>query len=152
MGKDNHHLSLLPYFFALLGLTAVEVGLYEAWRAMADENGQSFVPKYVIVLIILAFTIPKAGIVMTYFMHLRYEKQLLIMFATTPLIIVFIAVLPTLSDIKTLKPNLQNQQQQITGFGPHKPMKLKHHDHQHGPGEHKDGKHEDKGDTSGGGE
>ena len=99
MSKDSKHhgaLRLLPFFLALSALTVGEVALYETWRQT------QFVPKYVIVIIILALTLPKAAIVMIYFMHLRFEKLTLIVIALFPLVLVFIAVLTTLTDIRTI--------------------------------------------------
>ena len=86
----------MPFFIALSALTVGEVGLFELWRST------QFVPKIVVVMIILGLTLPKAAIVMIFFMHLRYEKLVLIIIAVAPLILVFIAILPTLTDIKTV--------------------------------------------------
>ncbi len=118
-GKHAHALPLWGLFLALLALTAGEVGLYEVWRHTL------FVPKYVIVLIVLTLTLPKAAIVLVYFMHLRFERVLVVMLALVPLLLVFIAVLPPLTDIATLK--LQERYRanhEITGHGPshHKPV------------------------------
>ncbi len=95
---DSHKLPLWALFLALLVLTAGEVGLYEVWRHTL------FVPKIVIVLIILVLTLPKAAIVMIYFMHLKFEKQLITVLAVVPLFMAVFAVLAILSDIVTLKP------------------------------------------------
>lgn len=111
MAGKNHTVPLWGLFLALLALTAGEVGLYEVWRET------QFVPKFVIVLIILVLTLPKAAIVMIYFMHLKFEKPLIVALAVGPLVFVLLAVLPTLTDIRTLKPRLHNQVSQITGHG-----------------------------------
>jgi cytochrome c oxidase subunit IV len=95
-GSKTHSLRLMPFFIALSALTVGEVGLFELWRST------QFVPKIVVILIILALTLPKAAIVMIFFMHLRYEKLALIIIALAPLILVFIAILPPLTDIKTV--------------------------------------------------
>lgn len=98
MAQDSktHTLRLLPFFMALSALTVGEVGLFELWRST------QFVPKIVVVMIILGLTLPKAAIVMIFFMHLRYEKLVLILIAVAPLILVLIAILPILTDIKTV--------------------------------------------------
>jgi cytochrome c oxidase subunit IV len=96
-------------FFALLVLTAAEVVLYEIWSYTANHFAQPFVPKYVIVLLILIFTLPKAAIVMVYFMHLKFERQLIVSLAVLPFGFAFLAVVVTLSDTLTLKPDADNR-------------------------------------------
>ena len=93
-GKENHQLRLIPFFLALSALTAGEIILYEIWRRTG------FLPKHVIVIVILLLTLPKAAIVLVYFMHLKFEKLFLVVVALFPLILVFIAVLTPLTDIK----------------------------------------------------
>lgn len=88
---------------ALLLLTAAEVGLYEIWRHTAAQ-GDPFIPKLALVLIlVLVLTLPKAAIVLIYFMHVKFEKQLVVLLALAPFLFVFIAVLPTLTDIMVLQ-------------------------------------------------
>lgn len=103
----GHALRLWPFFLALLALTAAEVGLYEWWRSTAVrvEGAETTyaIPKFTLVLLILVFTLPKAYIVLVYFMHLRFEKALVIWLAVVPLMMTFLAVLPTLTDTATLK-------------------------------------------------
>lgn len=96
-------------FFALLVLTAAEVVLYEIWSYTATHFDQPFVPKYVIVLLILIFTLPKAAIVMIYFMHLKFERQLVVALAVAPFFFALLAVATTLSDTLTLKPHADNR-------------------------------------------
>ncbi len=98
-----HTVPLWGLFLALLALTAAEVALFEVW-SHSNLRGEPFMPKYAMVLILLiVLTIPKAAIVMIYFMHLKFERQLVVLLALTPLITAAIAVLPTLTDAKTLK-------------------------------------------------
>ncbi len=96
-------------FFALLALTAAEVLLYEIWHYTGVHYAQPFVPKYVIVLLILLFTLPKAAIVMIYFMHLKFEHQLVVALAIIPFFFAFLGVFTPLSDTLTLKPQAQNR-------------------------------------------
>lgn len=124
---DGHHaLKLWPFFLALLALTAAEVGLYETWRGsaetLADGSKSYFIPKFALVWAILIFTLPKAYIVLVYFMHLRFEKALIVGLAIIPLFMVFICILPTLTDITTLKerqinPVKEMNQQKMTREG-----------------------------------
>lgn len=96
--KDaGHGVNIMACFMALLVLTAGEVALFEIWTYT------HFVPKYVMVLMILVLTLPKAAIVAIYFMHLKFEKQFIVWLALFPILLVFIAVLPTLVDAVTLK-------------------------------------------------
>ena len=110
--SGGHALKLMPFFLALLALTMAEVGLYEWWRTTAEiipgEVGGTpekvyAIPKFALVLIILVFTLPKAYIVMVYFMHLRFEKAIVVTLAIVPLLLVFVCVLPTLTDGTVLK-------------------------------------------------
>ncbi len=103
-----HGLKLMPFFLALLALTAAEVGLYEWWvrTGVIPEGGTEKVfaiPKFALVLLILIFTLPKAYIVLVYFMHLRFEKAIVVVLAVVPLLLVWICVLPTLTDGTVLK-------------------------------------------------
>jgi caa(3)-type oxidase subunit IV len=98
-----HPVPLWGLFLALLVLTAAEVGLYEVWTITA-KNGDPFIPKLALVLIlIIVLTLPKAAIVLIYFMHVKFEKQLIVLLALVPFVFVFIAVLPTLTDIMVLR-------------------------------------------------
>ncbi len=209
--KAHHGLRLMPFFLALLALTAAEVGLYEGWRHSAKElvikapdaaqeyehdwtkelgedsvatstwtatglttsnpsahgpktkvtlaGGAAneryslvnevttaagkkleyrvdvevrgavvakpavdieklfFIPKFVLVLLILVFTLPKAYLVLVYFMHIRFEKALVVWLAVVPLMMTFLAVLPTLTDTATLKPRKINRVQSIGHYG-----------------------------------
>ena len=102
MADDKKHSVNLPVCFLLLLLfTAAEIALYEFWRHTRDA-GSPFVPKYVLVLRIFLFTLPKAFIVMTYFMHLRFERSLLVLIAMVPFVMVAIAILPSLTDTRAL--------------------------------------------------
>lgn len=101
-----HPVPLWGLFLALLALTAAEVGLYEIWRHTAAQ-GEPFIPKLALVLIlIIVLTLPKAAIVLIYFMHVKFEKQLIVLLALVPFVFVFIAVLPTLTDILVIKPQV----------------------------------------------
>ena len=118
---EPHGIPLWGLFLALLALTAAEVGLYEFWRGSAEQvNGvtQYFMPKYAIVLLILVFTIPKALIVLIFFMHLKFEPITVITLAVLPFFMVFIAVLPILTDITTLKARALNKVNSVGHYTP----------------------------------
>ena len=57
------------------------------------------------VVVALVIATIKATIVLMYFMHLKFEKQLIVMLAIAPFMLVCIAVLPILTDTMTLKGN-----------------------------------------------
>ncbi len=125
---ENHGLKLWPFFLALLALTAAEVGLYEAWRESAetlpDGTKEYFIPKFALIWLILVFTLPKAYIVFVYFMHIRFEKAIVVVMAVIPLFMVFICVLPTLTDGSALKDQQTNRvttmkQDELRGHGDH---------------------------------
>ena len=102
MADDKkHEVNLLVCFLLLLLFTAAEIVLYEVWRR-SNADGDPFVPKFVLVLLIFAFTLPKAFIVMTYFMHLKFERVTIVGIALVPLILVAVLILPPLTDIRTL--------------------------------------------------
>lgn len=118
-GKHDHALPLWGLFLALLAFTAAEVGLFEVWHRTQEVNAAGEVtwqlmPKFAMVLIIFLFTIPKAVIVLVYFMHIKFEKWLVVLLALLPFGFAAIAVLPTLTDIRTLKGD-----QKTYNFDPH---------------------------------
>ena len=114
MAQAHHRVPLWSLFLALLVLTAAEVALYEVW-----SRNQWIMPKFTMVLILIfVLTLPKAMIVLTYFMHLKFERQLIVMLALLPFGLIFVAVLPILTDIVTLKPNSYNQVEGLRDFGP----------------------------------
>lgn len=104
MAQEHHRIPLGGLFLALLALTAAEVALFEVW-----SRHQGLMPKYAMVLLLLLFTLPKAAIVLVFFMHLRFERQLVVTLALLPFVMAAIAVLPILTDIVTLKPSATNQ-------------------------------------------
>ncbi len=130
----GHALKLMPFFLALLALTAAEVGLYEWWRhswVMVDGEKVFVIPKFALVLLVLVFTLPKAYIVLVYFMHIKFERAFIVWLAVIPLMMTFLAVLPTLTDTATLKPRKLNHTKVIGVYYPDH-----HDDHKDG---HKDG-------------
>ena len=88
------------------------------------------IPKFALVLLILIFTLPKAYIVLVYFMHLRFEKAIVVVLAVVPLLLVWICVLPTLNDGTVLKKQRWYHPEVIGLYHPDD-----HADH-----DHKDGK------------
>lgn len=119
--EGHHRLRLWPFFLALLALTACEVGLYELWRGSAVETAEgvkSYIfPKYALTWMVLIFTLPKAAIVLIYFMHLKFEKLVITILALAPIITVFICVLPTLTDTAALKDRTLNRANKIGLYG-----------------------------------
>ena len=114
MAQAHHRVPLWSLFLALLVLTAAEVALYEVW-----SRNQWIMPKFTMVLILIfVLTLPKAMIVLTYFMHLKFERQLIVALALLPFGLVFVAVLPILTDTVTLKPNAYNQVEGLRDYGP----------------------------------
>lgn len=102
-GQHEHRMPLMGLFAALLVLTAAEVALFEVWHYTA-LRGEPFIPKVAMVLIlIIVLTLPKAAIVLIYFMHIKYEKFLIVFLSLIPLLFAGIAVLPTLTDLVTLR-------------------------------------------------
>lgn len=132
-GHDDHKLPLWALFLALLALTAVEVVLYDLWVEY------DFVPKYVLVLLILVFTIPKAGIVLVYFMHLKFEKELIVVLAIVPFFLAAGAVLTPLTDALTLKDRAFNKVDQIGSYEApgHGDTEASHEEHE-AEGDHDD--------------
>jgi len=121
--KDAHQVPLWALFLVLLALTAGEVILYDLWVRY------QFVPKYVLVLVILVFTLPKAAVVMTYFMHLKFEKQIIVVLAIIPFFLAAMAVLTMLTDTMTLKPRAHNKVHPIGVYEGHSQPDELHHDH-----------------------
>ncbi len=118
--KHEHQVPLWALFLALVALTAAEVGFYEIWvhsqRHAVEHGGEPFVPKVAMVLILLVvLTLPKALIVLVYFMHLKFEKQAISALAILPFIMALVVVLPMLTDARTLKPRAYNHPAQPIG-------------------------------------
>jgi hypothetical protein len=137
----GHALKLMPFFLALSALTAAEVALYEWWVRtgeipMGGGDKVFAIPKFALVLLILVFTLPKAYIVLVYFMHIRFEKAFIVWLAVIPLMMTFLAVLPTLTDTATLKERKINHTTKIGAYEP------SHKD------EHKDSKEKKPGDPT----
>jgi hypothetical protein len=101
--SHSHAVPLWGLFLALLALTAAEVALFELWH-YTYRQGAPFIPKYVMVLIlIIVLTLPKAAIVLVYFMHIKFERFFIVFLALVPLVFASLAVLPTLTDVVTLR-------------------------------------------------
>lgn len=111
--KEHHPVPLWTLFLALLALTVAEVVLFEIW-----SRNQALMPKYAMVLLLLVFTIPKAAIVLIYFMHLKFERQLIIALALIPFLMAAIAVLPILTDIMTLRGQSYNEVEGLRAYNP----------------------------------
>ena len=108
MATDHSHkLPLWGLFLALAALTAAEVGLYETWTRV--DGFKEALPKYALVLLILVFTLPKAAIVLVYFMHIKFEKLFIVGLALCPLVFAGLAVLPTLADALAVKDRAYNE-------------------------------------------
>jgi cytochrome c oxidase subunit IV len=111
--KNYHPVPLWGLFMALLALTAAEVALFEVW-----SRNQWLMPKYAMVILLLVFTLPKAAIVLIFFMHLKFERQLIVALALLPFVMAIVAVLPILTDIVTLKSQSYNQVPGLREFVP----------------------------------
>ena len=113
---EHHPVPLMWLFLTLLAFTAAEYGIFEIW-SYTYQQGNPFIPKVAMVLLILVvLTLPKAAIVMIYFMHLKFEKHLVIFLAVIPLLFAAIAVLPTLSDIMTNQPRNFTQDSHLAEY------------------------------------
>lgn len=123
MASDTKHTVNLPVcFLLLLVFTTAEIVLYEVWRRSGHEvDGQvtHFIPKFALVLLILVFTIPKAFIVLTYFMHLKFERVTVVGIALLPFVFVAVLILPILTDIRTLAPRNYSKSFELGDFATH---------------------------------
>lgn len=139
MAQAHQRVPLWGLFLALLVLTAAEVAMFEIW-----SHNPSIMPKFVMVLVLLfVLTLPKALIVLTYFMHLKFERQIIVTLAMIPFGMVFIAVLPILTDIVTLEPQAYNQVPGLRDYGP------AGHDGHNTDGNHHQTDHNHAGDSHG---
>jgi cytochrome c oxidase subunit 4 len=55
--------------------------------------------KTLMILVLMAMAISKAALVAMYFMHLRYDRRILAIIATSPFVLVAILILALLPDI-----------------------------------------------------
>lgn len=90
MSSDTHEFKHPNYWVVwayLLGLTIVEVGV-------------AFLPwsKQVLILLLLGLAIWKALLVALYFMHLRFEKNRMRIFAIAPLPLTIIIVIAAITE------------------------------------------------------
>ena len=75
------HPNYMAVFYALFALTMAEVGI--TYVTM---------PEWMLIAILLVMALVKAGLVAAYFMHLKYDNKVLTVIATTPLLLVAIAL------------------------------------------------------------
>lgn len=78
----NHTKSYLKIFAALFVLTIIEVAI-----------AQVGIPYTMLVILLVALALVKAGLVAVYFMHLKYEARFLSIIAYTPLVVASILIL-----------------------------------------------------------
>jgi cytochrome c oxidase subunit 4 len=71
----------MAVFYTLFGITVAEVAITYAG-----------LPEGILIAILLAMALVKAGLVASYFMHLKYDNKVLTVIAATPLVLVAIAV------------------------------------------------------------
>jgi cytochrome c oxidase subunit IV len=79
---DAHpHPNYMAVFYTLFALTMAEVGI-----TYID------MPEWMMIIVLVGMALIKAGLVGAYFMHLKYDNKVLTLIATTPLILVAIAL------------------------------------------------------------
>ncbi|MAE65090.1 MAG: hypothetical protein CMJ18_12540 [Phycisphaeraceae bacterium] len=114
--SSPHQVNLTSCFVLLLLFTAAEILLYEVW-ARSAANGAPLIPKFAMVLVLLlVLTLPKAFIVATWFMHLRFERVLIVTLATVPLVTVGILILTITADIRTIAPSTYTRDVDLDQF------------------------------------
>ena len=125
-GRPHHHGHSVPLgmlFMLLLLFTAIEFGMFEVWHrsatTAADGSVHYIIPKLALVMLIFLFTIPKAAIVMVYFMHLKFEKQMIIALAITPLLLAVGAVSADVCDTRALYDRAYNKMHDLYKFSLH---------------------------------
>jgi cytochrome c oxidase subunit IV len=79
---QNHTKSYLKIFGALFILTVIEVAV-----------AQIHMPYGMLVILLVALALVKAGLVAVYFMHLKYESRFLSVIAYAPLAVASILIL-----------------------------------------------------------
>lgn len=79
---DVHpHPNYMAVFYALFAITLAEVGI--TYVTM---------PEWVLIVILMTMALVKAGLVATYFMHLKYDNKVLTVIAATPLVLIAFAM------------------------------------------------------------
>ncbi len=81
-GHPNHTKTYMKIFGALAVLTAIEIGI-----------SQMSMPKTMMIILLIAFALVKAGLVAVYFMHLKYDARFLKVIAYSPLAVAGILIL-----------------------------------------------------------
>jgi cytochrome c oxidase subunit 4 len=87
MAEEAHehpHPNYMAVFYTLFALTVAEVGV-TMLPYMQEHEG-------IMIAILLAMALTKAGMVALYFMHLKYDNIVLSIIAGVPLLLVAIAV------------------------------------------------------------
>ena len=81
VAHEHPHPNYMAVFYTLFAVTVAEVGI--VYVPM---------PHWMLIVILMLMALVKAGLVATYFMHLKYDNKVLTVIAATPLLLVAIAV------------------------------------------------------------
>ena len=86
--STKHHPNYIAVFWVLFIFTILEVGITKLP-----------VPRFPMAIVLVGLAMTKALLVAMYYMHLKYEKRLLILIAISPLITAIILTLALVPDI-----------------------------------------------------
>lgn len=75
------HPNYMAVFYSLFAITVAEVAITYAGLS-----------EWLLIIILVAMALVKAALVAAYFMHLKYDSKVLTVIATTPLLLVAIAL------------------------------------------------------------
>ncbi len=109
--KHEHSVPIWAIFAFLLAFTLAEVGMYVTWKGSYEQfmigaqDGPYMSKEVMVIVLLVCLTIPKAIVVMIYFMHLKFEKHLIIFLAVMPFIVIPLVFSPPLIDAQTLRGN-----------------------------------------------
>ncbi|MBM3450776.1 MAG: hypothetical protein FJX78_07320 [Armatimonadetes bacterium] len=92
-------------WFYLLAITLVEVAIVEAKAWFGLD-----LPAFMRIGSLIALTVLKAGLIMAYFMHLKFERRSLVLILLVPivlLVLLYVMILPDAHTFRAVNPGMK---------------------------------------------
>jgi cytochrome c oxidase subunit 4 len=92
-------------WFYLLAITLLEVGIVEAKSLVGVD-----LPPVLRIGGLVSLTVLKAGLIMAYFMHLKFERPALLILLLVPLVmlvLLYVALIPDANTVRAVNPGMR---------------------------------------------
>lgn len=89
MTQDHQHPPYMKIFCTLAGLTAIELVLA---KYLQQE-------KSILIVVLVALALVKAGLVAAFFMHLKFEKKTFVIIVCFPLLLAVVLIFGLMPDV-----------------------------------------------------